>query len=226
MTAGAEPRGERFSYAEAERFADGRIFNPVCLRNNPPMVARLALVLNGRTGPVLEIGAGTGQHAAAFALAFPQLDWWPSDPDPDLRASIDAWQAALRAPVRPALDVNAATDWGRAAATKALGPLVAVLSMNVVHTAPFAVTEGIVRGAAAALRPNGLLLFYGPFHIGGRPTGPGNAAFDRDLRARNPNWGIRDIEEIAAFARPMGFQDPVVYQMPSDNRLLSLTFTP
>ncbi|MEM0946811.1 MAG: DUF938 domain-containing protein [Pseudomonadota bacterium] len=184
------------------------------------MVARLAPLLLDQSGPVLEIGAGTGQHAAAFALAFPNLDWWPSDPEPQHRASILAWQSALRAPRRAPLTVDAAADWAAMDTVTRLGPLTAVLTMNVIHIAPFSVAEGLFRGAAQCLAPNGLLLFYGPFHEGGQPTGPGNASFDRELRSRNPVWGIRDIAELATTARSFGFAEPEVVEMPSDNRLL------
>ena len=71
--AGAGP-DPRFTYSNIDRFPDGRIFNPTCLRNNPPMVARLARLLDGRRGPVLEIGAGTGQHAAAFGQRSANLE--------------------------------------------------------------------------------------------------------------------------------------------------------
>ncbi|MDU8945337.1 DUF938 domain-containing protein [Ovoidimarina sediminis] len=215
--AGSHPR---FTYSDFERFPDGRIFNATCLRNNPPMVARLARLLDGRRGPVLEIGAGTGQHAAAFALAFPELDWVPSDPDPQHRASIAAWQAMLRAPERPPLEIDAADNWAESPEVRELGPLTAVVSMNVAHIAPVEVTQGIICGAAAAMAPGGLLLFYGPFAIGGRHTGPGNAAFDADLRARNPAWGIRDVGDLAGIATPLGFTAPDILAMPADNRLL------
>lgn len=215
--AGSDPR---FTYSNIDRFPDGRIFNPTCLRNNPPMVARLASLFEGRGGPVLEIGAGTGQHAAAFALAFPDLDWIPSDPEPMHRASIAAWQAELRAPARDVLALDAATRWASTPEVTALGPLTAVLTMNVIHIAPFAVAEGIIRGAAAALAPGGLLIFYGPFRLDGAHTGPGNAAFDDTLRARNPDWGIRDIAELKEIAFPLGFQAPEIISMPADNRLI------
>ena len=217
--AGAGP-DPRFTYSNIDRFPDGRIFNPTCLRNNPPMVARLASLFEGRGGPVLEIGAGTGQHAAAFALAFPDLDWIPSDPEPMHRASIAAWQAELRAPARAVLALDATTAWATTPEVTALGPLTAVLSMNVIHIAPFAVAEGIFRGAASALAPDGLLIFYGPIKMNGVHTGQGNAAFDDTLRARNPDWGIRDIAELTSVASPLGFRDPEVTGMPADNRLI------
>lgn len=210
----------RFTAGNTERAPDGRLLHPTCFRNGPPMIAALAGFLGGRSGRVIEIGAGTGQHAAAFALAFPDLAWWPSDPDPGHHRSITAWQAFCRAPERPPLALDASGDWPAEPAVAPLLPLTAVVAMNVVHIAPMAVAEGIVRGAGRALVPGGLLILYGPFNEDGRPTGPGNAGFDRDLRAADPAWGLRDVEEIAGLAREAGLGGAEVRRMPADNRLL------
>lgn len=199
---------------------DGRLRSPVFDRNCPPIIAELARWLTGRTGPVLEIGAGTGQHATAFSLAFPDLDWWPSDPDPDHRRSIAAWAAELRAPGLGPLDVDAASDWARQPDVKALGPLNAVVSLNVIHIAPIDVARGIVRGASTCLGRDGLLMFYGPFRIGGTHTGPGNLAFDAGLRAEDPEWGVRDVDDISAMAEKAGLRRAALVPMPSDNRFL------
>lgn len=206
----------------APRTDDGRLLNDTVLRNLPPMVAALARLFDGTPGTVLEIGCGTGQHAASYALAFPELAWWPSDPDPDHRASARAWAAHLRAPDRPPLDVDASGDWAADPAVAALGPLRAVLASNVIHISPFAVAEGIVAGAARALETGGLLLFYGPFRENGAHTGEGNRRFDEILRAENPAWGVRDTSEIADLARAHGLGDHRLIEMPANNRLLVL----
>jgi SAM-dependent methyltransferase len=200
--------------------SDGRLFSPAYERNGPPIVAALTPWLAARTGPVLEIGAGTGQHATALALAFPRLDWWPSDPDPQHRCSISAWRTHLRLPSRVPLDLDAAGDWPDIAAVAVLGGLSAVIAMNVIHIAPFAVARGIVAGADRALAPGGLLVFYGPFRIAGAHIGEGNAAFDRGLRADNPDWGVRDTTEIEALISTTGLQFAACQPMPANNRLL------
>ena len=215
--AGVPPRSSSFA---SDRFSDGRLFNPTCLRNNAPMVARLALFFDGHSGPVLEIGAGSGQHAAAFGAAFPHLDWIPSDPDPVHRMSITAWQREMRAPERMPLDLDATEGWANRSDIRALGPLAGVLSMNVIHIAPIAVLDGILRGAAKALGEDGLLIFYGPFMVGGEHTGPGNQRFDESLRSQDPAWGIRDLREVAEKAAELGFGKPEVQGMPADNRLV------
>ena len=92
--------------------------------------------------------------------------------------------------------------------------------MNVVHVTPFAVAEGIIRGAGHCLAETGLLLFYGPFHIDGAPTGPGNVAFDAGLRKDNPEWGVRDTADLDRIARKSGLRLWEAVPMPSDNRIL------
>ena len=200
--------------------SDERLFSPVFLRNSPPLLVTFAPWIDGRRGPVLEIGSGTGQHAGAFALAFPGLDWIASDPDPGHRASVRAWARELKLPDRGPLDLDAMSDWAAREDIRALGPLTAVVSMNVIHIAPFAVAEGIVRGAGVALAPQGLLAFYGPFRENGRHTGDGNRAFDEGLRAENPEWGVRDTGEIGELARAAGLDYAATIAMPANNRLL------
>lgn len=201
---------------------DPRLFSDVFERVCPPLIAALAPWLGRGPGTVLEIGCGTGQHAAAFAAAFPALAWWPSDPDPIHRASARAWAGALRVPARAPLEIDASGPWATLPAVTALGPLSAVVSMNVIHIAPFAVAEGLVAGAGKALAPGGLLVFYGPFHVHGQTIGPGNAAFDARLRADNPDWGIRDVAVIEALGAAAGLEFAALQAMPANNRLLIL----
>lgn len=182
-------------------------------RNRDPILAALRPFLPP-TGLVLEIASGSGEHAAHFAAALPGLAFQPSDPDPEARASIDAWCAPLPN-VRPALDLDAARPgWPAVRAD-------AVLCVNMIHIAPWAAAQGLVAGAGRALRPGGLLALYGPFLQDGVPTAPGNAAFDADLRARNPAWGLRRLEDMAALAAAAGFGPPAVTAMPANNLLVA-----
>ncbi len=208
----------RYHPGNAAGTPDGRLFSHVYDRNGPPIIAALTPWLASRAGPVLEIGSGTGQHAGACALAFPSLDWQPSDPDPLHRASIAAWRAHLRLPPRAALDLDAASDWAGQVTT--LGPLSAIVSMNVIHIAPFSVATGIIAGAGATLAPGGLLIFYGPFNVAGRHIGDGNAAFDAGLRTENPDWGLRDTTELEELAQGAGLSFAALQAMPANNRLL------
>lgn len=188
---------------------DPRRFAPAAARNRDPILAVLRRVLPAR-GLVLEIASGSGEHAVHFAQAFPGLAFQPSDPEADARASIDAW-AGDAANVRPALALDAAAwPWPLAAAD-------AVLCINMIHIAPWAASEGLVRGAAAILPVGAPLVLYGPFRRGGRHTAPSNAEFDAGLRARNPAWGVRDLEAVAALAAQAGFGPPEVVEMPANN---------
>jgi SAM-dependent methyltransferase len=166
---------------------------------------------------VLEVASGSGEHVVHLAQAFPDLQFQPSDPDPDARASIDAWRAALElSNVRPAIALDTTAEpWPIEAAD-------AVLCINMVHIAPWAAAEGLVRGARRLLPPRGLLYLYGPYKRGGRHTAPSNEAFDRSLRAQNPGWGVRDLEAVVALAEAAGFAPPIVEQMPANNLSLIL----
>lgn len=210
---------ERFTAGNTERAPDGRFLHDTAYRNAPPLIAALTPWLSGRRGTVLEIGSGTGQHAGAMALAFPDLTWQPSDPDPEHRASIAAWARYLRLDAAPApLDLDAAGDWAAGLGSSLAG----VTAFNVIHIAPPAVLDGIVAGAGKALAPGGLLIFYGPFTIRGRHVGPGNASFDAGLRAANPDWGLRDVAEVEEKAEAAGLSFAALRTMPANNRLLIL----
>lgn len=204
---------------------DGRLRSPVFDRVSPVFLTSMAPWLGRRGGTVLEIGAGTGQQATASALAFPALRWVASDPDPVHRRSIAAWAAALKAPLGGPLDIDASADWAGLPEVAALGPLDAVVSMNVIHIAPMAVARGILAGAGRVLAPGGLCVFYGPFVVGGRMIGPGNAAFDARLRAENPDWGLRDVAEIEEIGAEAGLGFAALLAMPANNRILILQKT-
>jgi len=219
MTGPSSTYAARYASVVTDR-SDARLHAPTFERNNPIMIARLVPLFADRSGPVLEIGCGSGQHAGAFTIAFPHLDWWPSDLHQAHRDSTDAWRAHLRLPERAALSLDATMDWAVSPEVSALGPLQAVVSMNVIHIAPLAVLEGIVSGAAKVLTPGGLLIFYGPFKEDGAHTGEGNATFDASLRAENPDWGIRDVDDVAALADDAGLDFHSLQEMPANNRLL------
>jgi hypothetical protein len=191
---------------------DPRRTAPAVERNREPILAVLRRELPP-TGLVLEVASGSGEHCAHFATALPRLVFQPSDPDPINRASTDAWCAGLPN-VRPALALDAmAADWPIASAA-------AVLCINMAHIAPWPATLGLLRGAAAALPAGGKLILYGPWLRDGVPTAPSNLAFDADLRQRNPEWGLRRVEDLARAARD--FERPAETEMPANNIILVL----
>lgn len=206
-----------------EAGADARLHAPHVARNAEPIREALAGLI-GTEGSVLEIGSGTGQHAAHLAAAFPRHLWVPSDPDPARLASIAAWRRHADLPnLAEPLRLDAAGAWAEDPGVAALAP-VAVFAANVLHIAPWAVAEGIVAGAGRLMRPGGRLILYGPFREGGQLHGEGNRRFDAALRAENPAWGIRDTGDLARLARAAGFAvPPDVLPMPAGNRIVAFT---
>lgn len=196
---------------------DARQHAPSAARNREPIWTVLQRHLP-QQGLVLEVASGSGEHTVHFARAAgPQIVFQPSDPDAQARASIDAWVEKSGLPnIRPALALDAAADvWPIAHAD-------VVVCINMIHISPWSSTVGLVRGAARVLPPGGLLFLYGPYRREGRHTAPSNEAFDGDLRARNAQWGVRDLEAVADLATESGFAPPAVEQMPANN--LSLLF--
>jgi SAM-dependent methyltransferase len=199
-----------------ERLPDGRWVAPAAERNKGPMLEVLQRVLPPR-GLVLEIGSGTGQHVVHFAKALPQLSWQPSDPDAENRQSIVLWSRVEElGNVKPplALDVRE-RPWPIDAAD-------AIVCINVVHVSPWAATLALFDGVREMLPPAGVLFLYGPYRRGGRHTAPSNEKFDADLRAHNPEWGLRDIDELAEVADRVGFALAEIVDMPANN--FSLVF--
>jgi SAM-dependent methyltransferase len=189
---------------------DPRLVAPSAARNRGPILEALAPHLP-QAGLALEIASGTGEHVAHFAASLPHLTWQPTDPVPERRASIDAYADGL-ANIRPAIDLDTTSDpWPVAYAD-------AVLCINMIHIAPWSAALGLVTGAARILPPGGLLALYGPYRQRGQPLLPGNVAFDADLRARDPEWGLREVETLAEIAT--GFHAPTLIAMPADNLLV------
>jgi SAM-dependent methyltransferase len=186
---------------------------PATHRNGGPILDVLRPALADGS-LVLEIASGTGQHAAFFARSLPHLVWQPSDRDPDNLASIEAWraEAGAGAPnLRPALALDAEAEaWPIARAD-------AVICINMIHIAPWSACQGLVRGAARVLGAGGLLYLYGPYRIGGALPAPSNVAFDASLRARDPAWGVRDLDDVTALAARAGFVREAVVAMPANN---------
>jgi hypothetical protein len=189
---------------------------PHVARNTAPILEVLREVLPAK-GLVLEVASGGGEQSAAFAEAFPKLLWQPSDPDPAALASIEAWRGHLGLfNLLPAVRLDAsAVGWPIASAE-------AMVCINMVHISPWAATEGLMRGASRLLEPGAPLYLYGPYRQQGVPTAPSNEAFDQSLRARNPEWGLRNLEDVTAVAAEHGLALDRVVPMPANN--LSVIF--
>jgi SAM-dependent methyltransferase len=198
------------------RSADGKWSSPSAERNKGPILDVLARVLPDG-GRVLEIASGTGQHVVHFARALPNLTWQPSDPDAELCESI-----ALRVREEQLANVNGPIDLDVTRLPWPLQSADAVLAINMIHVAPWSATLALFEGAKALLSAGRVLFLYGPFHRSGRPTSESNAQFDLDLRARDPEWGVRDLEAVSDVAAGAGFVLAEIVEMPANN--FSLVF--
>jgi len=195
---------------------DGALASPASVRNAGPILEVLKAHLPAR-GRVLEIAGGSGQHSVAFAGALPGLTWTPSDPSPEARTSMAAWAGQARlANLQPplALDMLDEASWPTEQTD-------AVICINMIHISPWAATEGLMRLAGRALRrPGGLLALYGPYREAGVELAPSNAAFDADLKRRNPDWGLRDSDAVIAEAKAAGLALTQRIAMPANNIML------
>lgn len=165
-------------------------------------------------GLVLEIASGTGEHALAFARRFPNLEWQPSDPDPEALASISAWRESGPSNLlRPLLIDTRTGDWPVSQAD-------AILCINMVHISPWQSAIRLLDGARRTLAAGGSLILYGPWLEAGVEAAPSNLAFDQSLKARNPEWGLRLVEDFAAEAATRGLVLTERREMPSNNLML------
>lgn len=185
---------------------------PAAERNAEPILGVLRERLS-ESGRFLEIASGTGQHVARFAAAMPGIRFAPSDFDAGNLESIAAWSEGLDN-VAPAIQLDVtAPAWP-------VGAVDTVFCANMIHIAPEAVVAGLMRGAGQHLVPGGLLALYGPFRVGGQHTAPSNAAFDASLRARDPRWGVRELETVEALGRTAGLDLEHIQEMPANNKFV------
>jgi cyclopropane fatty-acyl-phospholipid synthase-like methyltransferase len=197
-----------------ETAADARQYSPSAARNREPILDVLRRILPNK-GSVLEIGSGTGEHAVHFAKTLPGITWQPSDPDADSRVSIEAWVEAEKLDnVRPPIPIDVRFDPWIPEDRKTFD---AVVSINMVHIAPWEATLGLFTGAARVLRASGILFLYGPFMRGGQHTAKSNAEFDASLKQRNPAWGLRDITALARLAENHRLTLREAVSMPANN---------
>ncbi|PZQ55610.1 MAG: SAM-dependent methyltransferase [Phenylobacterium zucineum] len=198
-----------------EALPKGARASPSTARNRVPILQVLAPRLPG-DARVLEIASGAGEHAVFLAAALPSVRWLPTDPAPEARESIAAWRAAaglanLEAPLD--LDASDPASWPP-------GPFDGVVCINMIHISPWAATVGLMTGARACLAPGGRLFCYGPFIEAAVETAPSNLAFDASLRSRDPRWGLRQVEAVAAQAHAQGLQMEARIEMPANNLVL------
>jgi hypothetical protein len=209
--------------------ADLRQFAPATQRNREPILAVLQQVLP-QQGIVLEIASGTGEHAVFLTpQLFPRY-WLPSDAMPEALSSIAAWQHHQpTARLLPAIVLDMSHPHWLNTAQAAIMPLTsegiplcAIVNINMIHISPWAATLGLMAGAQKLLPTGGILYLYGPYLQNDVPTVPSNEAFDGSLRSRNPDWGIRQLQDVVAAAADHGLRLRNTIAMPANN--LSVIF--
>jgi SAM-dependent methyltransferase len=204
----------RDAHAPPDRRRYMKLFSQACENNREPILAVLVDLLSGCTR-VLEVGSGTGQHAAWFSARMPHLRWQASDLAaslPGIAAWLDDAGAAARAPAPLVLDVDAGR-WPD-------GPWDAVFSANTAHIMHWPSVCNMLRGVGKALAPGGAFILYGPFRFDDRPLAESNVRFDRDLRARDPGMGVRAVSDLEREAQRNGMALAGTHTMPANNHLL------
>jgi hypothetical protein len=188
---------------------------PSTARNREPILDVLKTCLP-RSGLVLEIASGAGEHAVYNAAALPGLTWQPSDADPQALASIAAWRDHAGLPnLLPPLVIDAChpDSWP-------LDRADGLVNINMIHISPWAATIGLMTGAGRLLPPGGPLVLYGPYIEPDVPTAPSNLAFDASLKSRNRAWGLRDLDAVTALAAAHGLAWSQRIAMPANNLML------
>lgn len=193
---------------------------PAFHRNKEPMLGVLRNLLAGNDKNILEIASGSGQHGPYFTNALPNLTWWPTDINPAALASIQAWTEHLAATsVKPPQQLDVTGQAWRNGGGFADWPVAfdGILSMNMIHIAPYEATTGLIEGAAKHLLKTGKLMLYGPFKRQNKHTSPSNEAFDQSLQSRDPSWGIRNLEDIIEIAEDNNLTHHQTIEMPANN---------
>lgn len=211
------PDGQEIAL-EARETDAGKLYSPSAARNKQIILDAFTAYMPNK-GLILEVGSGTGEHGAHIAAGLPDIEWQPSDPDPRSRESITAWGEDIPdGRMRLPLDLNVITHgWWE---DEGIGVIDGLVSINMIHISPFTATEGLFRGANALLTPGERLFFYGPFSRGGEMV-DSNRQFNEDLKRRDPEWGVRDLDkEIRPLAANYTFHMADLEDVPANNMVV------
>ena len=194
---------------------DVRLDFPATGRNQEVILDVLKEALP-KSGAVLEVASGSGQHITYFAQQIPQLKWQPSDIEAAARASIDAWrnEMGVTEAVHTPIDLDARVDIWSLGHIKDLN---AIMSINMIHISAWEACLGLLKNASRVLPAGGVLYLYGPFKVGGFHIAPSNAEFDLSLQSQNPSWGVRNLDDVAEEALKQNFQLMKTIRMPANN---------
>lgn len=190
-------------------------------RNKDPILSVLhSRVASGRHVNGLEISSGTGQHVIHFAKALPNVTWQPSEVDAQSMSSIEAYrQHTGLQNIKPPIYLDASQSWENWSSIQPESCDL-IVNINMMHISPLACTKGLFYGVGKILKPQGLLLTYGPYAVNGSITPQSNVDFDHSLRSRNPDWGLRDIAMLTVLGQDNGLRLEEIVDMPANNKCL------
>lgn len=196
---------------------DGRQYSPSAERNGPHILKILKNHLP-KTGTILEIAAGTGEHAVNFAPQLKHLTWLPSDPADDKINSIRAWMKVrpsenLLSPVK----IDAAANIWPVENMDLPMPITGIVCINMIHVSSWQAGLGLLAAAGRILPKGGILYLYGAYKIDGEHTAPSNVEFDKMLCETDPEWGVRDLRDVEREAEKHGLKLKDVIEMPANN---------
>jgi hypothetical protein len=215
-------RSEKF-LKSMDNLRENRQYAPATERNRQPILEVLQQVIP-KEGDILEIASGTGEHACFFAPYFPNQQWIPSDRDRLLRLSIEAWrQDCTSNNLQLPWDIDVSCpDWETKLNNSAIATIGAIIAINLIHISPWSACQGLMKGVGKILHSGGILYLYGPYKQQGKHTAPSNAVFDQSLQFRNPDWGVRNLEDVVELAEKHQLILHKIIPMPANN--LSLIF--
>ena len=203
---------------------DSRLFFPATQRNKVKIGDLISQIIP-KTGYILEIASGSGEHAIEFQKRFPEIIWQTSDPYYLHRNSIRSWinHESLEKIMPNPLDIDVENrPWP--ISNQLRSKIKMIICINMIHIAPWSCTKALFNESANLLNKEQILMLYGPFKIGGIHISETNHLFDKSLRAQNNNWGVRDLSEINKVAKNVGFKKAEVFEMPANNFSLLFRF--
>ena len=199
---------------DAELFflMEGKPFSQSCVENRDVILEVIKPRLNS-CSDLLEIGSGTGQHACYFSQEMPHLKWHCSDRQEN-HAGIEMWLTEMQiGNILSPLDLDVTQKWPEIEYD-------AIFSANTCHIMEWSGVKALFAGVSVVLKPEGVMLIYGPFNRFGDYTSASNARFDAWLKERDPESGIRDLEAVEALATLNGLHLSERLDMPANNMIL------